>query len=202
MKSPAVIAPFSTKFESNIEVFDGYPSPEVKSLVLQCVKASEIPAELACEEEGAPIGKYSEKSYRLARAVGLVLPDSNKSEQRYLQGHGGSLAQGILFCQWLPGFEEGQKVLKLTIEAPYCASWGVAGTSEFCQELVKARCLTQYLKQVTSLLKGIAQVEDAVTVIPSFVGEWDASSVKMQEKIVRVVLNTLTEQKQTCLALA
>lgn len=186
MSTPVTTLPADNKDGGEISVYDGFPSEGDRAALLKAFEGG-IFGEALLQDEGAPVGPFSTKSYRVSRAVATIAQEG---------GHvtGGALAQGLIFAQWQEA-PEGGSLLKITLTAPTSSSWGKGDSSSLCQELAKTRCIQQYVKQIPNLLSAVSGLKEAMTVIPSFVGGWDESYRKLQERLIHAALAALAREK-------
>lgn len=186
MTTPVTTLPADNKDGGEISVYDGFPSAPDRTALIKAFEGG-VFGEGLLEDEGAPVGPFTTKSYRISRAVATIAQDG---------GHvtGGALAQGLVFAQWAEA-PEGGALLKVTLTAPTTSSWGKGDSSALCQELAKTRCLQQYVKQVPNLLSAVSNLKEAMTVVPSFVGGWDESYRKLQERLIQGALAVLAREK-------
>lgn len=134
------------------------------------------------EPLGAPLGDFAERSERVARVTGLLVNESDP-EQPSLEGL--VMAHGQLWAEWVELLEG--HFLVLHLEAPSAAGWG-GGKGQLSQEQVKIQIFKQYALQLTSLLEGVAGVEDADGVMIELEGHWDASLEKLSSRLKKVAL--------------
>jgi hypothetical protein len=174
---PALSLPASLTSDASLAVFDDFPDgqdwvQEVLTHVNERTRSKDFSQvkQLVHLEAGAPVGRFTTESYRVARAFGVVTkPSADSEEPASTSVLGGCLAQGLCYATWKQG--SSGRFLVVTFNAPSSVGWG-QGRGLLSLEYLKARCIQQFAHQARSLLEHVQDLGEARAVLTEFLGDW------------------------------